>query len=74
MLVVMVASEAAREGTPLNVEKRFDVRFEVTYRRGNQYLLHRYDKQWSKGYVQSNRSPYAEGEVVWLESDLHLEP
>lgn len=30
ILVCVVLSEAARDGT-LNVEKRFDVRFEVTY-------------------------------------------
>lgn len=31
VLVVTVASEAARDGTALNVENRFDARFDVTY-------------------------------------------
>jgi len=40
-LVVMVASEAAREGTPLKVENRFDARFDVTWEQAMISILQR---------------------------------
>ena len=65
VVVVMVLSEAAMEGTPLYVEKRFEVRLEVTC------IRYRHDQPcWKRDVCRKIAV-----ERQWMEQqDLHLGP